>query len=70
MRWTKEEIEMLKKLSKTQHKLTDINKVFPYRTLTSIRNKAYSLNLSFAGENPTPDLDAFARIMKGESKCL
>jgi len=70
MKWTPKEEEMLKKMCAADKKVEEIRKVFPYRTIESLKNKAFNMNLSMAGERPAPDLDAFARIMGGKAKCL
>lgn len=68
--WTDKEIKILKTLCKAGKTISDVQKVFPYRTKNSIDSKASLEGLSLAGLAPEPDMDAYARIIKGETKCL
>lgn len=72
MKWTPKEEELLKKMCAAGKTVETIRKVFPYRTVESLKNKCGNLNLSMAGERPAPDFAAFERIMKsgGRQKCL
>jgi len=68
MRWTDKEIEMLEKIGEVQGTIKDAKKIFPYRTHDAIYTKASTLGISLAGEDPEPDFEAFAKLLKESRK--
>lgn len=70
--WTEEETSMLLEMAKAGKPISDILKVFPYRTANSIRAVAnkHGLTASYCGK-PEINYEAFKKIMKGgQQKCL
>ena len=64
MRWTEAEVAALIELSKAGAMMDDVRKVFPYRAMGSLRNKALDLGLNLRGPEPHFDEAAFTAFMK------
>ena len=69
-KWTEQEMEILQAMAKKGFKVNDIKKVLIGRTVEAIQIKAGSLGHSLNGSPPEIDMDAYARMMKGETKSL
>lgn len=67
--WTDQEVEILKEMAAKGYQADDIIKVLRSRTIEGVSNKANALGLSLSAA-PEIDMDAYARAMKGETKCL
>lgn len=70
--WTQEETDILLQLISAAKTISEIQKVFPYRTESSIRSAAAKHGLTVSRySSPEINFDAFKQLMKGgKQKCL
>lgn len=67
--WSDKEEEILKKMVDACKTPKDVSEVLLNRSEDSVRCKAGSMGLVWKSK-PEIDMDAYARMMKGETKCL
>ena len=70
--WTQEETDILLQLISAAKTISEIQKVFPYRTESSIRSAAAKHGLTVSRySSPEINFGAFKELMKGgKQKCL
>jgi hypothetical protein len=66
--WTEEEDDTLIILYKKEATFEQVKRIFPHRSVSSLRNKIASMGLRFAGPSPKIDMDEFKRFMKEAKK--
>lgn len=67
--WTDQEIEILTQMVQNGRSAFEVTQVLKSRTIASVHNKMEMLGLKVC-KAPEIDLDAYAKLMKGESQCL
>ena len=68
--WSDEELIMLKKMAAAGRTPDEMALVLKSRTPQGIRMKCESEKIILTAKNPVVDMDAYAKLIRGESLCL